>query len=132
MRKEELHQSTRGNWPYGIQSHRVFRKRWYEHHWQYLKYLNQRKVFLCLKHLLCSTEVPLGIYQDYVSQIHGYWWWIYREDTIYREASLNMSIRSYCSDLWRLDVKFLSKQKRNKSAMSGAQFMSIEIPIICC
>ena len=33
-----------------------------------------RKEFLCLKYLLCSTEVPLDIYQGYVSQIQGYRW----------------------------------------------------------
>ena len=30
--------------------------------------------FLCLKYLLCSTEVLLDIYREYVSQIQGYRW----------------------------------------------------------
>ena len=34
--------------------------------------LNQEK--LTLGYLLCSTEVPCDIYQEYVSQIHGYRW----------------------------------------------------------
>ena len=35
---------------------------------------NQEKKSLCLKYLLCSTEVLLDISQEYVSQIQGYQW----------------------------------------------------------
>ena len=49
----------------------------------------------------------------------------------YREVSLNMSIRSYRFDLWRLDIKSLSERNKNKSAMSGTQFVSIGIPTVC-
>ena len=33
-----------------------------------------------MKITVCSTEVPLDIYPEYVSQIQGYRWWIYRQD----------------------------------------------------
>ena len=35
-------------------------------------------MFLCPKYLLYSTEVLLD--QEYVKQIQGYQWWIYRQD----------------------------------------------------
>ena len=41
---------------------------------------NTGKGFPCLKYLFCVTEVQLGIYQEYVSKIQGYRWWMYRQD----------------------------------------------------
>ena len=32
------------------------------------------KKSLCLKYLLCSTEVPFDIHQEYFSEIQGYRW----------------------------------------------------------
>ena len=37
-------------------------------------------MFLCRKYLLYSTEVLLDIYREYVQQMQGYQWWIYRQD----------------------------------------------------
>ena len=36
--------------------------------------------FLYLNYLLCSTEVPLDRYQEYIYKIQGYRWWIYPQD----------------------------------------------------
>ena len=44
---------------------------------------------------------------------------------------MNLSMRSNRLDYWRFDIKFLSQQYRNKSAISGAQLVSIGIPTIC-
>ena len=49
----------------------------------------------------------------------------------YREVSLNMSMRTWRLYLWRSDIKFLSQQYKNKSAISGAQLVPIGIPTIC-
>ena len=37
-------------------------------------------MFLCPKYLPYSIEVLFDIYQEYVQQIQGYQWWIYRQD----------------------------------------------------
>ena len=72
-------------------------------------------MFLCQKYLLYSTEVLLDIYREYVQQIQGYQ---LCNDT---EISLNVSMRSNRLDFWRFDIKSLSQQYRNKSAISEAQ-----------
>ena len=56
-------------------------------------------------YLLCSTEVQLNIYKEYVSLIQ-----VIDGEYIVKiqEVSLNMSISSYCLDFWRLDIKSLS------------------------
>ena len=51
--------------------------------------------------------------------------------SIYREVSLNMSMKSQRLDLWRWDIKSLSTQYKSKSAISGAQLVPIGIPTIC-
>ena len=48
--------------------------------------------------------------------------------SIYREVSLNLFMRSNRLDFWRLAIQFLSLQYRNKSVISGAQFVLIGIP----
>ena len=45
-----------------------------------LVYSNPRENFLCLKYLLYAIEVLLNIYQEYVSNIQGFRWWIYRKN----------------------------------------------------
>ena len=49
----------------------------------------------------------------------------------YREVSLNLSMRSNRLDFWRFDIKSISLQYRNKSAISRAQLVPIGIPTIC-
>ena len=46
--------------------------------WYFLDFaliFNPRKMFLCRKYLLYSTEVLLDIYQEYVQQMQGYQWY---------------------------------------------------------
>ena len=52
-------------------------------------------MFLCLKYLICSIEVLLDIYQEYVSQIQGFIDGKYIVK-ISRGIVFNMSSRSYC------------------------------------
>ena len=46
-------------------------------------FFNKRKKFPYLKYLLCSTEVLLDIYQEYVSEIQG-------------NRFVNISLNIYC------------------------------------
>ena len=88
-------------------------------------YINPRKRFLCLKCSLYSTEVLLDIYHDIFLKFRVI-------DVEYIvQVTLNISMRSWRLDLWRSEIKSLSKQYKNKSALSRAQLVPLGIPTIC-
>ena len=70
----------------------------------------------------------MDINREYVQQIQGYQWWLFRQDI---EVLLNLSIRSNRFDFWGFDINpSCNNIYWNKSGISGTQISLLTVRLI--